>query len=121
MKSTDTIERSMRGGLATRLRRPGAGSKMGCSPKRVRNVPNTERQPDLRTFCGRLGANVRQRRQKLGLSQPALLERLAAEGVEVSVQTLSAYEIGTRPIQMEHLPAFAKALNTTVRKLVPEC
>ena len=84
-----------------------------------RTLANREREPDLSTFRGRLGANVRTRRKALGLSQGALSARLAQYGVELTVPAISVYEGGKRPFQTDHLPALALALQTTIHRLVP--
>ena len=82
--------------------------------------PRPQRGPDLSTYSGRLGANMRQRREKLGLSVDEFRLKLAAEGVEVQNAAIYSWEIGRRVLTVETLPAVAKALGTTIRRLLPE-
>lgn len=94
-------------------------SNNGGSHKGTADVPRPPSKTDLRTYRGRLGAAVRKQREALGLTQAELCDRLAELGCHVQVVSLSAYEVGTRPIQIDHLPAFAKALRVPIRQLVP--
>jgi len=102
------------------LRRPAPSAIVVVHPGATAMSPNRDRPSDLSTYRGRLGAAVRKRRKALGLSQGALAERLAQHGTDVSVPALSTYEGGKRPIQIDDLPAFAAALETTVKKLLPD-
>lgn len=67
-----------------------------------------------------LGLAVRARREKLRMSVEQLVNAVNANGGSISVESLYKYESGRRPIQVDDLPAFAAALQTTVKKLVPD-
>ena len=82
--------------------------------------PRPSKEPDESRYRGRLGAAVRARRESLGLTIPELVERLAVQGVAITDQALYAYECGRRPVGVDDLPAFAAALKTTIRRLMPE-
>ena len=76
-------------------------------------------EPDTSRYRGRLGAAVRSRREKLGLSIAELRDRLETHGASVSKAALYKYESGERPIVVDDLPAFAAALQTSIRQLLP--
>lgn len=66
-------------------------------------------------FFARLGARIAQLRKKQGVTQVQLAETLG-----VSQQTITAYEVGRRRIQVSTLPVIAQALGITVEALVAE-
>lgn len=92
-------------------RRPATGAA---------DVGRPQGQPDLSRYRGRVGDAVRKRREKLRLTPEELSQRLAGYGVEIGARAIYAYEQGTRPISLDDLPAFAKALETTTRRLIPD-
>jgi transcriptional regulator with XRE-family HTH domain len=73
-------------------------------------TPRPKRDADTSRYRGSLGQAVRTRREKLGFTVDEFLARLSAEGVNLTAPSLYSYEIGHRPIQVDHLPAFAAAL-----------
>lgn len=77
------------------------------------------KQPDKTTYRGRLAARLRSRREVLGLTVAHLEARLEAAGTPISSHALYKYETGERPVTADDLPALAKALETTIHKLVP--
>ena len=71
------------------------------------------------TYSGRLGAAIRARRQELGLSVPQLVAKLKRHKCNTAPTSLYSYEQGAVQIQVNDLPAFAKALDTTIQDLLP--
>ena len=67
------------------------------------------------TFFSRLGARIAHLRKEQGITQVQLAEMLG-----VSQQTITAYEVGRRRIQVSALPVIAQALGVTVEVLVAE-
>lgn len=68
-----------------------------------------------RAFFARLGARIAQLRKEQGITQVQL-----AETLDVSQQTITAYETGRRRIQVSTLPVIAQALGVTVEALVAD-
>lgn len=68
-----------------------------------------------RAFFARLGARIAQLRKEQGITQVQLAGQLG-----VSQQTITAYEVGRRRIQVSALPVIAQALGVTVEALVAE-
>lgn len=101
-------------GSTSRPRR--AGSLKGTAVAAARQQADV----DLSTYRGRLGASIRARREQQRLSVAELVDALMTEGVNVTATTLYHYEKGRRPIQVDDLPGFARALKTTVHKLLPK-
>jgi transcriptional regulator with XRE-family HTH domain len=66
-------------------------------------------------FFARLGARIAHLRKEQGVTQVQLAETLG-----VSQQTITAYEVGRRRIQVSTLPVIAQALGITVEALVAE-
>jgi transcriptional regulator with XRE-family HTH domain len=66
-------------------------------------------------FFARLGARIAHLRKEQGITQVQL-----AESLGVSQQTITAYEVGRRRIQVSTLPVIAQALGVTVEALVAE-
>lgn len=66
-------------------------------------------------FFARLGARIAHLRKEQGITQVQLAETLG-----VSQQTITAYEVGRRRIQVSALPVIAQALGVTVEALVAE-
>jgi len=66
-------------------------------------------------FFARLGARIAHLRKEQGITQVQL-----AESLGVSQQTITAYEVGRRRIQVSTLPVIALALGVTVEALVAE-
>lgn len=80
---------------------------------------NTTAQ-DLDTYSGRLGANIRARREKLGLSVSEFVASLTSKKVKVKAVTIYAWESGQNPIPLNAVPAIADALGWSVSKLLPK-
>ena len=68
-----------------------------------------------RAFFAQLGARIAQLRKEQGITQVQLAEQLG-----VSQQTITAYEVGRRRIQVSALPVIAQALGVAVETLVGE-
>lgn len=68
-----------------------------------------------RAFFAQLGARIAQLRKDQGITQVQLAEQLG-----VSQQTITAYEVGRRRIQVSALPVIAQALGVAVETLVGE-
>jgi transcriptional regulator with XRE-family HTH domain len=84
------------------------------------DMPRPPGESDQSRYRGRLGAAVRKRREQLGMSVDDLVDRLETQGVTAAASSIYGYEAGNRPIPVDHLPAFAAALKTSIKKLVPE-
>jgi len=68
-----------------------------------------------RAFFNALGARIATLRKEQGITQVQLAETLG-----VSQQTVTAYEVGRRRIQVSALPVIAKALGVAVESLLGE-
>ncbi len=66
-----------------------------------------------RAFFARLGARIAALRKQQGITQVQLAETLG-----VSQQTITAYEVGRRRIQVSALPVIAQALGVAVEGLL---
>ena len=66
-----------------------------------------------RAFFTRLGARIAALRKQQGITQVQLAETLG-----VSQQTITAYEVGRRRIQVSALPVIAQALGVAVEGLL---
>ena len=66
-----------------------------------------------RAFFAQLGERIAKLRKDQGITQVQLAERLG-----VSQQTITAYEVGRRRIQVSALPVIAHALGVGVEELV---
>ncbi len=78
------------------------------------NLPVALSKQEL-AFFARLGARIAQLRKEQGITQVQLAETLG-----VSQQTITAYEVGRRRIQVSALPVIAQALGVSVEALVAE-
>ena len=59
-----------------------------------RRMPRPRSEPDLSTYAGKVAARLRELRSKRGWSIEDLQTALSAEGYDVPVSTLYAYEKG---------------------------
>jgi transcriptional regulator with XRE-family HTH domain len=84
-----------------------------------RAMPRRQKEPDQTTYKGRLGANIRKRREQLGLKPAHVADIMREHGADIGEKSVYAYELGTTGIDLDHLPALAAALNTSIRKLLP--
>ena len=66
-----------------------------------------------RAFFAQLGERIAKLRKDQGITQVQLAERLG-----VSQQTITAYEVGRRRIQVSALPVIAQALGVGIEELV---
>ncbi|KAF1687875.1 transcriptional regulator [Pseudoxanthomonas broegbernensis] len=64
-------------------------------------------------FFVQMGARIAQLRKHQGITQAQL-----AEWLGVSQQTITAYEVGRRRIQVSALPTIARALGVSVEELI---
>ena len=83
--------------------------------KKGQRVGKKATKQDLSTFSGRMGALIRARREKLGISIAEL-----ATAADVGEQTIYAWEIGRNTININALPDIAAKLATTAKKLTPD-
>ena len=60
-----------------------------------------------------VGINIKNIREKLGISRQALSDKLMILGVDISSQSIFDIETGTRTVIDYELCAIAKILNTT--------
>lgn len=68
--------------------------------------------------CNLCGAQVRQRRKELHLSQEALAARLQLMGLEIQQKAISRMETGERIVPDYELPLLAAALETDIVTLL---
>lgn len=66
-----------------------------------------------RAFFAQLGARIAEQRKTQGITQVQLAELLG-----VSQQTITAYEVGRRRIQVSALPVIAQTLGVAVEELL---
>lgn len=92
---------------------------MRGSPKEPKVGKKTSAR-NTQTYSGRLGAIVRERREKLGLSVDELKDRLAQFDIEINSPTIYHWESGRNPIPLNSLPALSSILKMPIRKLLPE-
>ena len=76
--------------------------------------PRRANPPNDATYAGRLGAAVKARRQKIGMSVAEF-----ADAVGVSEATIYDWEKGRRTLDINYMPAIAVVLKTTILKLFP--
>lgn len=69
--------------------------------------------PDDRAFFQALGARIAQLRKEQNITQAQL-----AETLDISQQTMNAYEMGNRRVPVSALPTLAHALATSVEDLI---
>lgn len=74
-----------------------------------------KKEPDLSTFPGRVAARLRELRGKAKLSQGEL-----AEKINVKQTAISNWENAANMPPIERLPDIARALNTSIRNLLPK-
>jgi len=70
---------------------------------------------DERAFFVALGARIARLRKEAGITQVQL-----AQTLEVSQQTVNAYEMGHRRVPVSMLPALARTLGVSVEALIGE-
>ncbi|GAA0718078.1 hypothetical protein GCM10009105_25530 [Dokdonella soli] len=76
-------------------------------------VPVVALSKQEKAFFAQLGSRIAQLRKEQGITQVQL-----AEVLDVSQQTITAYEVGRRRIQVSSLPLIAKTLGVAVEDLV---
>ena len=81
-------------------------------------VTNSESSDDSGDIDRRIavGKTIKLRRKELGLTQPDVASR-----IEKSVPTISKIEAGRHPLDIDTLSAVARALDTTLTRLLWEC
>lgn len=67
-----------------------------------------------------IGINIKNIREKLGISRQALSDKLMILGVDISSQSIFDIETGTRTVIDYELCAIAKILNTTSDDLMKD-
>ncbi len=68
--------------------------------------------------CNLCGAQVRQLREQLGLTQEQLAARMQVMGVQVNQKAISRVETGDRVVADYELAAFSKVLGAGVERLL---
>jgi len=66
-----------------------------------------------------VAARIKELRIAKGLSQGRLADQVASRGTQMHQTTLSKIELGTQPIKLDELPAFAWALEVSFFELFP--
>lgn len=94
-------------------------SRLGASQKGSKVGKKTSAR-NTESYSGRLGAAVRERREKLGLTVEAFKLSLALHDIEVGEPTIYHWESGRNPIPINSLPAISAVLKMPIRKLLPE-
>lgn len=84
------------------------------------SAERAKKSADPGTYSGRCAARLRQLRREAGLSVEELAKRLSTAGYSVSVPTIYHWENGTRRIDLDAIPALAKALKVAPHKLLPD-
>jgi transcriptional regulator with XRE-family HTH domain len=75
--------------------------------------PTVALSKEERAFFAQLGSRISHLRKDQGITQVQLAELLG-----VSQQTITAYEVGRRRIQVSALPTIAKALHVPIEELL---
>src|SRR5688572_5851579 len=89
-------------------------------PPKGADVGRQTSPPDLTTFNGRVGALLRERRERLKMSVDELRDKLKAAGYQASEFTIYTWERGRGSVPVAALPYLAAALKTSTRKLIPD-
>ena len=76
--------------------------------------------PDESTYSGRIGKRIRDLREAKRITLKEMVELLADHGVEVSVTSLSHWEIGRAKIHLDAMPAIALCLGVDTHKIMPK-
>ncbi len=92
--------------------------KMAAKAK-LDSMGRPAKETDKTTFRGRVGALLRKHREAKGYSLQDLADRLSTAGLNLGVASLSAYEVGRQPLQIDTLPTFAKVLGVTPKDFIP--
>lgn len=88
---------------------------------RTRQVAARPRkEPDSKTFSGRLARQIRALRDGHEWSAEELAQKIRAAGYGVSISTIYHWENGTRQIPVDALPYIAKALRVQLIDLFPQ-
>ena len=94
-------------------------SKVSRAAKGKRMSP-ARREPDVRTYSGRVAKRLRQLRDRSGYSVQQVVERMERFGYALSIQGYYKWENGRAKVDLDAVPALAKALRLkTVKELFP--
>ncbi len=89
-------------------------------PRSYRMTPK-RKEPDLSTYAGRFAARLRALRDRAGLSVEEVVDRMATAGFAITPITYYTWEIGTRQVNLNAIPAISAALRIkNARTLFPE-
>lgn len=77
------------------------------------------RDPDLKTYEGRIGFRIRTLRQQRYKRIPDFVDALRMNGVNVKSNCISQWELGDRMPRITELWAIANTLGVTLNTLVP--
>lgn len=78
-----------------------------------------QKEPEMDTYSGRLGARLRKLREDAGLSIDQVVERINKNGHTMKPNTFRHWEIARTSPPWDAVPAIAKALKVAVRELIP--
>ena len=67
----------------------------------------------------RIGSRLQSERERQGISQPELTQRLASLGVPMSDALIRRIEHGTRPLNLAEIDALARALEVPEALFLP--
>jgi transcriptional regulator with XRE-family HTH domain len=65
------------------------------------------KEPDMSTYSGRLAARLRYLRERAGLSVKQTVKQINARGYPITEIAYYAWEIGTRQVNLNAIPALA--------------
>jgi len=77
------------------------------------------KEPDQSTYAGRFAARLRALREKKGLTVEEMVDLMQHHGFRLSVMGYYTWERATRQINLNAIPAIAKALGVSIRVLFP--
>lgn len=90
------------------------------NPKEDALSPRPTKDPDKRTYSGRVAINVKSLRASKEITREAFCVAVNKHGDhKITVPTVYAWENGNRRIEADYFPAIAKALGVTLFELLP--
>lgn len=85
------------------------------------DVPPKPKEPDTKTFNGRVAKRLRALRHKRKLSVDAFMAELVKHGVDVNRSLVYAWENGSKLIHPNNYPAISRALGCkSVKAFLPD-
>ena len=86
----------------------------------VTRVGRKPKEPDTKTWNGRVAARLRELRQRKFKGQDEFVDALQLRGLDVTKTTVSGWETGYHFPTIDKLPVIAWTLGVTVRSLLPK-